>query len=180
MLDNRTQVVFDVETLATSTDACIVSIGAVKFSLSNGISEEFVINVDANDCKRHGLVIDPKTVAWWMEQPAETRRTWMRNPVSLADALAAFNDWYGVKSLPTWAKGGKRFDFPIMENAYDKTGIKAPWHYRDCLDYRTIITALGIDDLKLKTVGSTYHSALDDSKEQCKVLLPILQALHQD
>jgi exodeoxyribonuclease VIII len=169
----------DIETLSTKTNAAIVQIGAVKFSLDKGIIGSFKINVCPVDCKKHGLDIEQSTVDWWLTQSKEARNSWRSNPETLHVALEYFVNWYGRSKL-TWAKGGQKFDFPILENALRECNMDVPWKYWDCMDYRTLITVLGIDDRKLKSEGSVYHDALSDCEEQVKVLLPLLKALRGD
>ena len=67
------QVVVDLETLSTRPNSCIVSIGAVAFNLQEAILDEFFINVDASDCRSHGLHIDRNTIEWWKKQSKEAR-----------------------------------------------------------------------------------------------------------
>lgn len=174
------QIMLDIETLSTKTNASIVQIGAVKFSLDNGIIDTFIVNIDPADCKKHGLDVEKSTVEWWMTQPKEARDSWRSNPQSLLDGLQQFVDWYGNTSKFTWAKGGQKFDFPILEYALKVCELKTPWKYWHCMDYRTLTNVLGIDDRKLKSEGSVYHNALSDCEEQFKVLCPLLKALRGD
>lgn len=165
----------DIETLATTFNAVIVSIGAVKFNLDEGIVDEFYINLNGLDGRQYDCVIDPDTINWWKTQPAAARDAWQKSPRPYKEALEAFCEWYGPASVPTWAKGGPKFDFPILEHSMKKAGVVVPWQYYHCFDYRTLLHVTKINDVKLKSKGSTYHNALDDAKEQTKLILPILQ-----
>jgi hypothetical protein len=176
-MDYRTGVMLDLETLGVTYDSIIVSLAAVKFSISHGVMSEFTVNIDPADSKRYGLKTDKATLEWWAKQPKATVDAWRLNPVPLKDAMTMFCDWYGTKTMPTWAKGGQCFDFPILETSLKKAGLFTPYHFRDCMDYRTVINLFDFKDWKAKSVS---HCALDDCKDQCNVLIPLLAALRQD
>lgn len=176
MLDGRSQIMVDIETLSTAINCAIVSIGAIKFSLSEGIQDRFKVNIDPVSCKKFGRAINKKTIDWWFEQPKAAREGWMTDPKPMDEALNTFADWYGPKSRVIWSKGSY-FDFPRLEDSFQACEIAIPWKYWDVYDYRTIINVLKIDDRKLKSEGSVYHDAVSDCEEQLKVLLPLLKAL---
>jgi len=61
-----TRIMLDIETLATTPDACIVSIGAVTFSTApDPIGEELHISVARESCREHGRRVDADTLEWW-------------------------------------------------------------------------------------------------------------------
>jgi hypothetical protein len=163
-------VMLDLETMSTESNAAICSIGAVKFSLDEGIIDEFYCTVDAADCKKHGLVISADTVRWWSKQPKEVLEELRWNNVPLQDALTTFSKWYGTKSLPTWGCGAG-FDNVIIENAYKAVGMKRPWTPWDDRCYRTMKEVIQIPQ---KPREGTYHNALDDAKHQANHLIQIL------
>ena len=70
------QIMVDLETISTANNAVIVSIGATRFTLHEGIIDKFSINVDPFDAKKYGLHIDPDTIAWWKKQPKEVSDLW--------------------------------------------------------------------------------------------------------
>lgn len=179
MMDFRTGVMLDIETLGVSYDSVIVSLAAVKFSLTDGIMSEFTINIDPMDSKRYGLKTDADTLAWWSRQPIELVNAWRKEPVSLVLAMEKFCDWYGPKTRPTWAKGGNCFDFPIIESSLKVVGMRTPYHFRDCMDYRTVINLFNLKDWMLESNSGTAHCALDDCRNQTAVLIPLLSAIRQ-
>ena len=159
----------DLETLSTHCNAAIVSIGAVKFD-KNGISDRFKINVDAKSCKEHGLHIDKETIAWWSTQSPEARHLWMTDPVSLPEAIEAFDAWYGAKSLWTFGYGAN-FDIVLMESAYAAVGKKEPWKYFDIMCMRTICNLLNSKPDRSQGVA---HDALVDAENQAIHLIKLL------
>ncbi len=163
-------VMLDLETMSTESNAAICSIGAVKFSLDQGIIDEFYCTVDAADCKQHGLHISADTVKWWSRQPKEVLEQLRKDNLPLIEALTKFSKWYGIKSLPTWGCGAG-FDNVIMENAYKAVMMKRPW--TPWLDrcYRTMKEVIVIPQ---EDRLGTYHNALDDAKHQARHLIKIL------
>jgi DNA polymerase III epsilon subunit-like protein len=70
----------DLETLGTGNNACILSIGAVKFDpFGEGLQDDsrFEVFIDPQSCTDAGLVIDASTVMWWMH-PDRCYRTMVR------------------------------------------------------------------------------------------------------
>lgn len=176
----RHGVMIDVETLGVSYDSIIVSLAAVKFSVSNGILSEFSMNVDPSDAKRYGLKTDKNTIAWWKTQPKEVIAAWNKDQKPLKEVIEAFCDWYGPKSHPTWTKGGVCFDYPILQSSFDAVGIRTPYHFRDCLDCRTLFNFFGVKDWQNKKEGVVAHCALDDCKHQVYNLVPLIEIVQED
>ena len=85
-------VMIDLETMSTESNAAICSIGAVKFTLEEGIVDTFYCTVDAADCKAHGLVISADTIRWWSTQPKEVLESLRKNNLSLINMLTFVNE----------------------------------------------------------------------------------------
>ena len=172
------QVVVDLETLSTRPNACIVSIGAVAFNLQDGILDEFFINVDASNSRKHGLHIDLNTIEWWKQQSKEAQEAWQQDPQPLDYALEKFAEFYQTGN-PIWGNGSS-FDITILESAYyavgwdkDKVyGKHLPWKFWDIYDMRTLTSILG---KKLQKTG-VDHNALDDAMAEAKLLIDMLKS----
>ena len=162
-------VMIDLETFSTRSNAAIVSIGAVKFE-DDQILDKFYCTIDAATCKAAGLHIDKETLAWWAKQSKEARDALMVDNLSLEQALNKFTVWFGPKSLPTWGNGAA-FDNVIMENAYLAMGQKRPWLPWEDRCYRTMKNLVNIPIDKRQ---GTYHNALDDALTQTHHLIKIL------
>ena len=165
-------VMIDLETMSTSSNAAICSIGAVKFTIEEGIVDEFYCTVDASDCKNHGLHIDKETIKWWSNQPKNVLDELLKDNISLLDALTKFSKWYGEKSLPTWGCGAG-FDNVILENAYKAVNLQRPWKFWDDRCYRTMKEIIKVEEPNRE---GTYHNALDDAKHQTEHLLRIFRS----
>lgn len=172
-------VMVDIETLSTRADACITSIGAVKFTFADGIVDKFKVNIDPVSCKHFGLHLDPKTIEWWASQDKEARDGWMHNPepIDLLSALNMFVDWWGTKKdLYFWCNG-LSFDAPIMNFSFDKTKIKKPWGYHHEMDLRTVYSLLGVDYKSLRAASTEHvcHDSLADATAQALQLISLFK-----
>ncbi len=59
----------DLETLATSPDAVILTLGAVTFDpASDRTFDKLYYRVDLDSCTNLGMRIDDATVDWWSKQ----------------------------------------------------------------------------------------------------------------
>lgn len=165
-------VMVDLETMSTESNAAICSIGAVKFTIDEGVLDTFYCTVDAADCKSHGLDISSDTVRWWSKQPKEVLELLRKDNLSLINALTQFSKWYGTQQYPTWGCGSD-FDNVIMENAYKAVGMKRPWSAWKNRCYRTIREVISIPESSRE---GTYHNALDDALHQTQHLLKIFRS----
>ena len=144
------QIVVDLETLSTRSNAAILSIGAVAVE-DLKIVDEFYVNVDPKSSKEAGLHIDPLTIQWWTEQDEESRSALQQDPMPLDEALDKFSTFYGKQSIPIWGYGAN-FDVVILENAMTLSGWNAnkhtqekyPWRFWDIYCLRTISNILDI------------------------------------
>lgn len=170
-------VMVDLETFGKGNNACIVSIGAVKFIPEhNFIGEKFYVVIDPRSAVDHGGEMDADTVLWWMSEKRDVARKAMlaEKMVDLPTALEGFAMWFGEdKFQPVWGNGAT-FDNVILKGAYERAGIELPWSYKSDRCYRTI-RALK-HDVTFIDVG-TYHNALDDAVAQAQHLLAIKRKL---
>jgi exodeoxyribonuclease VIII len=162
-------VMIDLETYSTRSNAAIASIGAVKFE-DNQILDTFYCTIDPQTCKAAGLHFDRETLEWWSRQSKEARNALLKDNVTLETALDNFASWFGNKSLPTWGNGAG-FDNVIMDNAYRVLNKKRPWLPWEDRCYRTMKNLINIPIDKRE---GTYHNALDDALTQTHHLIKIL------
>jgi DNA polymerase III epsilon subunit-like protein len=168
----------DLETLAQRPDAAIMSIGVVHFKFNNGglILNSFYTNVDARDCKKHGMRIEASTVSWWEKQSKDVIKALQDpKPIDLKSALTELSKWVGstTKSPYVWSNGAA-YDIPIMEIAYKNLDMESPWSYRNVMCYRTACNIAGISKSERDKNNEALHNALSDAKSQAKVLMGML------
>ncbi len=163
----NTDIMIDLETLATSTDASILTIGAVKFDpFGDDIKEpdcdKFYVKVDLDSCDRIGLVTNDDTIAWWANQSKEAQDEAF-DPNGRIDIVDAMNQLYkfcwGAKRV--WSHGAA-FDIVICETIFKKIGKAVPWNFWQVRCTRTLFD-IGIDP---KRPPVLKHHALEDAWNQ--------------
>lgn len=169
-------IMLDLETLATTPDACILSIGAVEF---NPYSEEFLVRkqfyvtVDI----AQGRTISQDTLWWWMQQGKEAQRVF--NPEEariLEDALVDFARWieedtdfvHADKKVDEVWSNGADFDIPIILSAAAELDIVMPWSFRTHRCFRTLRALYPNVKAPAKPETSVSHNALDDAINQAR------------
>lgn len=74
-------VMIDLETLSTKTNASIMSIAAVEFNKFSGeTSNTFHIKIDPSEWGKNDRDIDGNTVKWWLQQDKNAIETLCENP----------------------------------------------------------------------------------------------------
>ena len=125
-------IMLDIETLATSPDAVVLTFGAIKFDPFNPsiqMSDGIYFRLDVDEQIDLGRRVDQGTVAWWGTQSAEVREEALgeTDRASLEDFTKALNKFV-VGATRIWAQGPV-FDIVILENLYRQIGKPAPWQY---------------------------------------------------
>lgn len=171
------KIMVDIETLGTSKNSVILSIGAVQFS-EKGVEKKFYVQIDPTSCTDWGLQIDARTVLWWMDKNDAARKALTATKgealdVALDMLIAAFK-W---KDAEVWANGID-FDFTILEEAMKATGRAVPWQFWSKMDYRTVknLAPRAVYDA-CKVDNPVAHNALADATAQAATLVNLLQAL---
>lgn len=113
-------VMIDLETMGTTPDSAIVSIGAVVFDPRYGIVTDntFYMELDWEGQNRN---INQDTVDWWSKQTDEAKAAHYGLD-ELDEALTLLAQW-----LPNDAKvwgNGSTFDISMLEDAYRQCGIE--------------------------------------------------------
>lgn len=159
-------VMIDLETMGTSSDAAIVQIGAVAFSL-DAIGPVFHAHINLKSAVDAGGRIDPDTVMWWLGQSDEARRGLIDGKAQmLTQALADFSSWmaaHAAERCGVWGNGSD-FDNVILSGAYRRLGLPLPWRYSGNRCFRSLRAICG-DSGPLPRQG-VHHDALDDALTQ--------------
>lgn len=165
----------DIETMSTRSDAAVVGIGAVAFSLTEmKLGARFYAAIDLDTCQAAGLRLDAGTVTWWMKQSDTARSALTRNTRPLADVLDEFHAFLiGVgptNEIKVWGNG-PGFDNAILANAYAAAGKPLPWKYWNDRCVRTV--GAMFPDIPKPARQGTHHNALDDAIYQAETLINI-------
>lgn len=162
-------VMVDLETLSSRSNAAIVAIGAVRFDLERGeLGGEFLYNVEPDE-RFH---IDGNTVMWWLSQSREAQDALLIEPRGRIEyALDLFSRWF-PKGAAVWGNGAT-FDNVILRHAYTVCGLRAPWHYRDDRCFRTVKALL---PRVMWPEHGVAHKAVDDARAQAIYLMAAWKA----
>ena len=170
----------DLETLDNTQTSAIIAIGAVEFSLEHfDLGEEFYQVVDISSATKYGSV-GGDTIKWWMQQSDDARKA-IHSPQSsipLPTAMGMLSTFINKNGI-VWGNGSS-FDISILEHAYEKLGIAAPWRFwnvRDCRTAEEMAYPKGCkQDVPRK---GTHHNALEDAKYQAEYVTHLYQILHK-
>lgn len=162
-------VMIDIETLNTSADAVIMSIGGVKFSFDEDYTETFYTSISIESNLRHQRTISESTLKWWMRQSEKAKEVFFEPKAELAEALQAFSKWLFNKYEGGVWSNGAAFDIPILEHAYRQLDLSIPWHYYKVRCMRTYRNLPGAESIATPDYG-VAHNALDDAIQQVNTL----------
>jgi exodeoxyribonuclease VIII len=172
----------DLETLSTRKNAAIVQIAAIAFDPRDGRIESIntgrprAFNAFVIDREGH---IDPKTVAWWMQQKpaASLGKKIETTGVLLDEALRDLKDWYEEQDAEAVWSHGATFDIAIIEQRCAEIGRPVPWHYRHPRDTRTLFALAPGGMPAVPGNPELTHDALYDCEIQIKQVVGALAAL---
>lgn len=175
-----TDLMVDLETLGTTPDAPILSIGAVLFSSQHGMTgnePKFHVGINLDDQLKRGAVPDASTMMWWLEQSAEARAELLRMQRAarhFAEAVGALDRFVGtinvaVHDIKVWSLPAS-FDLTILRRAGHRYGSVMPWDHWNERCLRT----LGDEFPKnLRPKPELAHDALSDAVAQAHWLCSI-------
>ena len=174
----KTDIMIDLETLATSPNAAVLTIGAVKFDpfgdeVNEPNCEKFYVRVDLDSCDRIGLVTNDATMAWWANQSKEAQAEAF-NPDTRVDIVDAMHQLYkfcwGAKRV--WSHGAS-FDVVICEHIFNKIQKAVPWKFWEVRCTRTLFD-IGINPERPPVLK---HHALEDAWNQAVGVQNIFKVL---
>jgi hypothetical protein len=165
-------IMIDIESLDTSPNCVILTIGAVRFDPRGmGIVERLELRPTIDEqTEKYNRVINEDTLRWWGEQSPEALDEAMgdRDRVSFNDCMEALYKFCWNRRA-VWSNGAS-FDIVAMESAWRNLGMRIPWPYYTVRDTRTLYEVAGVN-LKDKKYGtSTTHKAVEDAEHQAIVV----------
>jgi hypothetical protein len=166
-------IMIDLETLHTTPDCVVLSIGAVRFDpRGQGVVEKLELFPTVEDqTEIYNRAISDDTIRWWSEQ----------NPAALEEAFSergrqSFSECMEILYKFCWNRravwsNGASFDCVVMEHAWRQVSDKPnpiPWPFWSIRDTRTLYDIAGVS---LKDGGhSTSHKAVEDAERQAIVV----------
>jgi len=165
----------DLETLATSADAYILSIGAVVFDSSSNVflpSAKFyeVLSLE----EQAGSRISTDTLCFWLKQSELARNAISCcEKVSIEEALNNLYHFIKNNKVEEVYSNGASFDIPILELAYTKYIVEIPWSHKASRCFRTMKALFW--HVKEPEFTGEAHNALADARHQAEWLYLMLQ-----
>lgn len=175
-------IMVDLGTLGTTADAVIMSIGAVKFDLDEGIiaDEAFYVSISIASNQQYKRRISEETLMWWYKQSQEAKKVFHEPKTALPQALEEFAIWAAEGTDPSklcvWSNGAD-FDIPMLTHAADTLNMELPWQFWNHRCYRTYKNMPLARMVKKNPVSATKHHALLDAINQTKHLIDIHKTL---
>lgn len=181
----------DLETLGTTADAVIMSVGAVIFDPSLGVSgredDKFYasLSVESQLGGPNPRRICEATLQWWFRQEAAAQQVFHEPKQEFAVGLYGLADWIAShvadrRDVQVWAKPSK-FDVAMLEHGFKQMDSDAPWEHwaSNCLTglVKTATRVLGVDNLPPKVVPEIAHNALHDAIAQAQYTVALTRAL---
>lgn len=158
----------DLETYATTTDAIVMTIGAVVFDNKGKETASFYRRITEDSCVSIGLRKDPETVKFWSSQSVESRIE-IETPhdrVCIIDAILDFSKFWKDNNCKYFWCLGANFDEPILSLIYQRLNMGKPWMFYNVRCLRTMYSLARITTKDLITVGDVQHHALADCRRQ--------------
>lgn len=161
----HSHLMLDLETLAITEDARILSIGAVFFDFA-GIKDKVHIKLSQTEEFDYYVSVSPSTIQWHLKENAETFKALMlEGKTTLASALGLLGTHYSLYyPLFIWANSPS-FDLSILRYHYKNLDIHCPFSYSKDMDYRTLMKL----HPECKVFSSlSPHDALEDAVAQAE------------
>lgn len=170
-------VMIDTETLATTADAVIMSIGAVKFDLDSDTVDDagFYASVSIDSNLQYSRSISEDTLVWWLQQSATAQKLFTEPKQTLDAALQSLDEFFDHPDYCVWSNGAD-FDIPLLAHAYKQLGWETPWKFwnsRCVRTYRGLPFAAKVPKL------ANDHHALRDAINQAKLVQQIQRAMKE-
>lgn len=171
-------VTIDLETLGTTTNSTILTVGIVKFNPANLVLpfDGIHISLDIKEQKAQGRYISPETIAWWKRQdPKAQEAAFSGERIPVKEALKMIQDYFKVMDSTNpksdqilisevWGQG-YGFDMTMLGDLFDKNDMEKPWKFYQERDSRTLFSLLS-EDPRPAAGKDTLHNALSDAYYQ--------------
>ncbi len=172
-----THATIDIETLGTSPDTVVLTIGGIKFDPmeDDGLHSEFYYRLNADEQIDMGRTVDEKTLEWWETQSEEVKAEALdtNDRIPVEETLKALNKWLvGVDKI--WCQGPV-FDIGILENLYKQIGLHHNWQFYIIRDSRTLFGLMDKDPRK--EIDFAAHNALADAIVQSLCIQKVYKKL---
>jgi len=157
----------DLETLATTPDAAILTIGACKFDpTATDIHSTYYERIVLETQEDYGRVINEDTLTWWSQQDKQIQEDAFGegdDRIDLRDAMKKLYT-FGLGTTNVWSHGAI-FDVVIIEDICRSLQQAVTWKFWEVRDTRTLFD---LADVSVRIEGK--HNALTDAVAQAKAV----------
>lgn len=165
-------VMIDLETLGTSPNCVILTIGAVIFDPKGmGVIDKLELKPDVEEqTEKYNRQIDEGTLLWWSKQSPEALEEALGDTgrISYKECMEKLYK-FCWNHRAVWSNGAG-FDVVVVESAFRELEMQIPWPYHSVRDTRTLydICNVRLSDKKYQT--KTTHKAVEDAEHQAIVV----------
>ena len=164
----------DLETLATTPNAAILTIGACKFDpTATDVHSTYYERIVLETQEDYGRVINEDTLAWWSQQDKQIQEDAFGEGADRIDLKDAMKKLYtfGLGTTNVWSHGAI-FDVVIIEDICRSFQQAVTWKFWEVRDTRTLFD---LADVSVRIEGK--HNALTDAVAQAKAVQQSYQKL---
>lgn len=157
----------DLETLATTPDAAILTIGACKFDpTATDVHSTYYERIVLETQEDYGRVINEDTLAWWSQQDKQIQEDAFGEGTDRIDLRDAMKKLYtfGLGTTNVWSHGAI-FDVVIIEDICRSFQQAVTWKFWEVRDTRTLFDLAGVS---VRIEGK--HNALTDAVAQAQAV----------
>lgn len=183
-------IMIDVETLSTRTNASIIEIAAVEFNKYTGaVGDIFDRLVEPSEWVKNDRNVDGTVILWWMCHPDVMTKKFLDVTIKKSNLKSALYDLStfvkehdninndGRERVTVWGNG-VTMDITVLQSAYEHFNMKVPWQFWAVNDCRTISSI--IPDIKENTeFEGVRHNPVDDCKHQIKYVSIVLKKINE-
>jgi len=157
----------DLETLATTPNAAILTIGACLFDpRGTDVHSKFYERIKLESQEDYGRTINEDTLQWWSQQDPQIQEDAFGEGVDRIDLRDAMKKLYtfGLGTSNVWSHGSV-FDVVIIEDICRSFQQAVTWKFWEVRDTRTLFDLAGVS---VRIEGK--HNALTDAVAQAKAV----------
>jgi hypothetical protein len=172
-----TNLMIDLESMGLPPTGALIGLGGCFFDLKEQtIGPTFYRAVNLATAVREGGTMTPSTVMWWLGQSQEAREAVRFSALDIRTVLTEFADFIAehsrVQDVRTWGNANT-FDLTLLSGAYERMGMKQPWHYVNEMCFRTVRNMYPQVVYDPERKGKDAHNALADAIFQANHLFAI-------
>jgi len=162
----------DIESLGTTADSVVLSIGLVPFEMdgTTGRGVEFFPRIQPQFYKRRVMW---SSVQWWLKQEQMVRfqQSDAERYKDLKDCmkdLSCFCEENLSKNFKIWGNG---FDVAMINQIYAEYEMETPYSYKNIFDTRTLVWLSKISTNKYSDENDLKHSTISDCNFQIRFVV---------